>query len=309
MSYANSGKATTAIQEAMAGGVFEGNAHNAWLIFESGKPRNNPLNENQKTRSDFGCSNTLIDFLLARNDPRIDMFANLPNNNTEHVGFPYGMTQAEATPISVDEVSMPSNLIYAPQAPAFFMNYDEVCFILAEAWERGLYSGVGDAQTWYELGIDASMNMWNDILAITPTGWFRIDNNNTNVLPDPITDQQIADYKAESNVAWDAGNALKLIAEQKYIALYPQGLQAWFEWRRTDYPQELIKAYDEVSYSVGSVSGTYIFTPMIEPGNRGIPKRMTYPKDEFTLNQESINNAINAMGPDDFNNSTWWDPN
>jgi len=309
MSNVNSSKAGIVIQEAMDAGVFTSNADNAWLTFEAGKPRNNPLNENNKTRSDFACSKTLIDMLLIRNDPRVDMYGNLPNNNTEHVGFPYGMTNADATPILVDEVSMPSNLVYAPQAPAFFMNYDEVCFTLAEAANRGIYSGSGDAQTWYEDGISASMNMWNDILADTPTGWYRIDNNPTDVLPDPISVDAMTAYKADPMVAWGGGvDQGKLIAEQKYIALYPQGLQAWFEWRRTDYPSELIKGGQSVDYSVGAVSGTYTFEPMIDPGDRGIPKRMTYPTDEQTLNKANNDAAVDAQGADDFNTKTWWDP-
>ncbi|MCD4732187.1 MAG: SusD/RagB family nutrient-binding outer membrane lipoprotein, partial [Bacteroidales bacterium] len=244
MSNIKEGDATTAINEAMASGVFESNADNAQLIFETGKPNNNPLNENQKTRSDFAVSKTFIDFLVTRNDPRIDFYANTPNYNLDsvHVGFPYGMTNTDATPILVETVSMPGNCVYAPQAPAFYMNYAEVCFILAEAAERGIYSGGGDAKTWYEAGISASMNMWNDILAATPTGWKRIDGNDdivpyvTDILPDPIGD--ISSYLADPLVAWDGGvDQSKLIAEQKYIALYPQGLQAWFEWRRTGYPE------------------------------------------------------------------------
>lgn len=310
MSNVDESGAAAAIQAAIDadGGVFTSNADNAWLIFETGKPRNNPLNENNKTRSDFACSKTLIDMLLARNDPRVDMYGNLPNNNTEHVGFPYGMTNADATPILVDEVSMPSNLVYAPQAPAFFMNYDEVCFTLAEAANRGIY-GSG-AQGWYEDGISASMNMWNDILAITPTGWYRIDNNPTDVLPDPIAYDAITAYIEGQMVAWGGGveEQGKLIAEQKYIALYPQGLQAWFEWRRTDYPSELIKGGDVIDYTVGAVSGTYTFEPMIDPGSRGIPKRMTYPTDEQTLNKANNDAANTAQGPNSFNTKTWWDP-
>jgi hypothetical protein len=309
MSNVDESGAAAAIQEAINadGGVFTSNADNAWLIFETGKPRNNPLNENNKTRSDFACSKTLIDFLIARNDPRISFYGNYPNTSTEHVGFPYGMTNADATPISTDDVSMPSNLVYAPQAPAFFMNYDEVCFTLAEAAKRGIYGS--DAQGWYETGIGASMNMWNDILAITPTGWYRIDNNPTDVLPDPIADDAITAYKADPMVDWGGGvDQEKLIAEQKYIALYPQGLQAWFEWRRTDYPSELLKAYESVDYTVGAVSGTYTFEPMIDPGSRGIPKRMTYPTDEQTLNKANNDAANTAQGPNSFNTKTWWDP-
>jgi len=315
MSNIKEGDATTAINEAMASGVFESNADNAQLIFETGKPNNNPLNENQKTRSDFAVSKTFIDFLVTRNDPRIDFYANTPNYNLDsvHVGFPYGMTNTDATPILVETVSMPGNCVYAPQAPAFYMNYAEVCFILAEAAERGIYSSGGDAKTWYEAGISASMNMWNDILAATPTGWKRIDGNDdivpyvTDILPDPIGD--ISSYLADPLVAWDGGvDQSKLIAEQKYIALYPQGLQAWFEWRRTGYPEELIKIGDVITYTVGAVSGEYEFITLAPAAiTYGIPVRMTYPVEEQTLNSASYGAAVTEQGEDYFNTRTWWD--
>lgn len=308
MADVNPAAAKKAIEDGSAG-AFESNADNAWFYFVDGKPNNNPLNENQKTRSDFGVSKTLVDFLQARSDPRLRMFANEPNTAPgEFYGFPYGMTNGEATPISVDDVSMPSNLVYAPSAPGMYMNYDEVCFIMAEACAN--LGVAGSAEEWYYKGIEASMMMWNDILGMTPTGWYRIDGNQTTTLPDPITDAEMADYKAMPNVAWNAGNAAQLIAEQKYIALYPSGLQAWFEWRRTDYPKELITNGTTVDWEVaGGQSGTYTFTAMVEPGSRGIPKRMTYPADEQTLNGASYDAAVGAQGPDNFNTKTWWDPN
>lgn len=305
MSKVAAGNATTVINDAVAG-AFAGNADNAQFVFGTGKPNNNPLNENQKTRSDFGVSKTFIDFLGARNDPRIDFYANTPNTSDVHTGFPYGMTNTDATPILVDDVSMPGNCVYAPQAPGFLMNYAEVCFIMAEAVsELGV---AGDAQEWYEKGVKASMEMWNIILATTPTGWYRIDNNDTDILPDAIEEADMDTYLADPMVAWDAGNAAKLIAEQKYIALYPQGLQAWFEWRRTGYPEELIKLGDVITYEVGAVSGEYEFTSLAPADiTAGIPVRMTYPTEEQTLNGDSYDAAVTEQGTDYFNTRTWWD--
>jgi len=292
--------AAAVIIAAVASGVFESNDDNAQLIFETGKPNNNPLNENQKTRSDFAVSKTLIDFLMARNDPRIDFYANTPLTSDDHAGFPYGLEPEDATPILVDDASMPGNIVYAPQAPGFYMNYAEVCFIMAEA---------ENDQVWYEKGIDASMDMWNYLLSITPTGWYRIDNNDTDILPAPIDGAAMTAYKADPMVAWGGGvDHAKLIAEQKYIALYPQGLQAWFEWRRTGYPEELIKVGDVIDYTVGSISGTYTFISLApDPITYGIPVRMTYPTEEQTLNSGSYNIAVGAQGDDYFNTRTWWD--
>ncbi len=302
MSKVDAAGAKDAIEKALASGPFTSNDDNAVFSFIDGVPNNNPLNENQKIRSDFGVSKPLIDFLNGKSDPRIGFYANLPNNGTEYVGFPYGMTNTEATPISTDDVSMPGNIVYAPTAPAFFMLYDEVEFIKAEAYNS--LGVAGDAEQAYYNGIIASMDYWNYLASITPTGWYRIDANNTNVLPEPITSTQMDEYMASESVVWNAANAEELIGEQKYIALYPQGLQAWFEYNRTGYPAGvLILPGETISYTVGAISGEYTFTPLV--GNI-IPHRMTYPSEEQDLNGASYSAAVASQGADNFETYLWW---
>ena len=87
--------------------------------------------------------------------------------------------------------------------------------IQAEAAERSL-GGLTPSQAagFYNAGITASMNQWGvtDAAAITA-------------------------YLAQPAVAYKGGTAgLKQIALQKWIALYSDGGQAWFEWRRTCTP-------------------------------------------------------------------------
>ena len=301
MSKADPTGAANAITAALNAGVFESMDDNAVFTYINGVPNNNPLNENQKTRQDFAVSKVLIDFLNAKNDPRIGFYANKPINSEDYIGFPYGMTPTEATPLSTTDHSMPGNIVYAPTAPAFFMLYSEVEFIKAEAY--ALLGVGGDAKIAYENGIKASMNYWNYLQSITPTGWERIDNNNTNILPDPITDTQIDDYIASEGVAWNAGDAVKLIGEQKYIALYPQGLQAWFEYNRTGYPAILIQPGQTVEYGEGQ---TYTFSPLIVPADGHTPHRMYYPPEEQSLNLDSYSAAVAAQGTDEFSTKLWW---
>lgn len=48
-------------------------------------------------------------------------------------------------------------------------------------------------------------------------------------------------YITTGNVAWNASDSqeakLKKIITQKWIALYPDGFEAWSEFRRTGYPE------------------------------------------------------------------------
>ncbi len=272
---------------------------NAQFPFLGGVPNNNPLNENQKTRQDFACSKTLINLMNGFIDPRLPFFANKPVDDPEgpFIGFPYGMTQDEATPLATPGFSMPGNCVYAPQSPGMLMNYDEVCFIIAEAANNGWISE--DAGTWYENGIKASMMMWNGIKDNVMTDFFRIDDaGGSRTWPESITEIQMNDYLLQSDVKWDAGNADYLLAAQKYIALYPQGLQGWFEYNRTGMPALFLPGEYDAEYD-------YTFTPLEDVGGQ-IPLRMEYPSEEQTLNGASYDAAVGIQGADLQSTRLWW---
>jgi hypothetical protein len=89
-------------------------------------------------------------------------------------------------------------------------------------------------------------------------------------------------------VAYQAGVAgLRQIAQQKYIALYMDGADAWFEWRRTCVPSTIVPGPDATL--------TYV------------PRRLEYPTTEATTNKESLDAAIADQGPDDLGTRVWWD--
>lgn len=103
------------------------------------------------------------------------------------------------------------------------MSYSEVCFLLAEAFERKL--GTGNAKEMYENGIKASFreygvlnNVDNYLTSAAKNGW------GTSAKYDDATS--------------DAGNTnLEKIMTQKYIALYPDmSIQVWNDKRRLNLP-------------------------------------------------------------------------
>ncbi|WP_149244397.1 SusD/RagB family nutrient-binding outer membrane lipoprotein [Dyadobacter sp. 32] len=82
---------------------------------------------------------------------------------------------------------------------------------------------------------------------------------------------------------------MEQIATQKYIALYPNVFEAWNEWRRTGYPRIWVGAMQ------GSTGGK-------------IPRRMTYPIDEFSKNEANLREAIKGLsGGDELVSKVWWD--
>ena len=90
-------------------------------------------------------------------------------------------------------------------------------------------------------------------------------------------------------MAYDPARGEELIAVQKWIALYSNGMEAYSEVRRTGYPQ-------------------------LKPGphalnvNDGkIPARIAYPGTEQTTNGEALAAAIAAQGGgNDYKTPMWW---
>jgi hypothetical protein len=83
----------------------------------------------------------------------------------------------------------------------------EVNFILAEAAQKGW--SVGDAKTFYEAGVKASLTTWG-------------------------VGSSATSYLGTKGVSYDG--TLKQIMEQKWIASWTAATEAWFDYRRTGFP-------------------------------------------------------------------------
>lgn len=91
---------------------------------------------------------------------------------------------------------------------ARLISYAEVCFILAEAAQKGW--SVGSQQEWYEKGVEASFDTWG-------------------------VESDYTAYMEEDGVAYDG--TLEQIMVQKWIANWTVAHESWCDWRRTGYPE------------------------------------------------------------------------
>lgn len=258
--------AETAFTEALAAGPMESNADNALFTYLSNVPNNNPIHNAYLDRDDFAVSKPLVDLLKAKNDPRLSAYASQTESDAvaDYVGFVYGLAQGQAAAVPRSEFSRPSQEVRSADFPAIFMLYDEVEFLKAEAAELGWITGV--PQTFYANAIEASMNYWG------------------------ITDQNaINTYIANNPYSYP-----QEFGEQKWLAMYLQGIQGWAEWRRLDFSGVLVPPES------GKLGVTF-------PTDIAI--RYPYPTDEKNLNQENVSTAIENQGwaEDDQGRRVWWD--
>jgi SusD/RagB-like outer membrane lipoprotein len=274
--------AAAQVQAALAapGGVFSSNADMAQFSWPGDGVYNNPWSVNFQSRDDHRMSQTLMNVMLAANDPRIPIWAQpTVADPTKYAGMPNGLTQATAQ--AYFNTSSRPGKIFWPGAntagvtggtgvstASYLMTYAEVAFLEAEAAIRGVGGlGAGQAAGFYNAGITASMNQWG------------------------VTDAtKISAFLANSGIALQTGTAGQTqIATQEWVALFTDGTQAWSLWRRTCAPLTL------------------------KPGPFAIintvPRRFEYSDTEKAVNASSLSAALAQMGAtnDDFTTRMYWD--
>ncbi len=208
ISNVNETLASTHIIEVLQGGkIMESNDDNAYFWWPGAAPYKEPWQEDSETRDDHGMCNTLVDTLIAFDDPRRHSIADT-NAHGAYVGIPAGAKESSIPPL--ENISRPGAM-YRQNPAGFtpFMRYAEVLFIKAEAAQRGFTND--DAKTLYEEGIRQSM----------------YENGITD-------DEEINEYIESEKVAYT--NDVKQIYLQKWICLFKDGHEAWAECRRTDIP-------------------------------------------------------------------------
>lgn len=196
----------TAVEEAVAEGVFASAADNALLQYEGSQPNTNPLHEDLviSGRNDFIPANTIVDLMNGLSDPRSDNYFT-DQIDGAYLGGEYGYSNAYSNYSHINDD------IQVATFPGILITYSEVQFYLAEAAERA-YSVDGTAESFYNAAITASFNYWGT--------------------------SGVEGYLAQSNVAYATadGDWKEKIGNQAYIALYTRGLTAYNTFRRLDYP-------------------------------------------------------------------------
>ncbi len=173
------------------------------------------------------------------------------------------------------------------------MTAAEVYFLRAEAALRN-WEGAGDAQTNYEQGISISFQQ----RGANGASSYITDNTSTPAdYVDPVTPANNIEALSDATIAWDAGdsNEMKLekIITQKWIAMFPEGQEAWTEYRRTGYP----RIFPVVSNQSGGIVDTDIQI-----------RRIPFVDSELSTNAMGVAAAVSLLGgPDNAGTRVWWD--
>ncbi|MCM4168432.1 hypothetical protein KCTC52924_02004 [Arenibacter antarcticus] len=251
-------KATKMAKEAIESGVFESEGDNAFMEYEASAPNTNPIWNDlvESGRADYVAANTLVNTMNKLDDPRRDDYFAQNQGEGVYIGGTYGgagNTHGNST--------IYNERFEDPTLEGVLIDYSEVEFLIAEAAARGYISK--NAQTHYNKAITSSIIYWGG------------------------TEVEANTYIVQPEVQYIPSLWKERIGEQKWIALYNRGFEAWSSWRKLDFPQ-LPNAVEE---------------------DIPVPLRYTYPTTEATLNGDMWKAASSAIGGDEQQTPIFWDVN
>jgi len=279
-------------EAAVAGGVLTDLSDDAYLQ-SSGVNYNGYLR--QSGWNEFRMSETMESYLVGYDDPRLSKFWQPAVNTGEYKGVRNGMNVAEivAAENEPDNTSGPSDYLLPENAsttPSTVMYTAEAYFLRAEGTLNGWDMG-GTAQEFYEKGIEMSLRTWG----VTDDVVIAAYTNSTNT---PMAPGGYFNSPAVATIpvkfAADAATQREQIGTQKWIALFPEGHEAWASFRRSGYP----KMYPLVhSDNPDAPVGTFI-------------KRIPFLNYDRDRNGAAVEAAEQLLGgPDKISTRLWWDVN
>lgn len=275
-------------------GVMASNDDDALLQSTNGVQIHNPLQVICFNFDDVRMGANMESFLTGFKDPRLPFMFNKAVADNNYHGIRNGITITNkalyTTPFSTLNVQSTT--------PIRWMSAAEMYFLKAEGAVRGWNMG-GTAQNFYQSGIQMSFDQWGagssanyiaDSLS-KPAAYIDPSNSSNNVTGGTNLSTTIIKWKES-----DAMPAkLEKIATQKWIAMYPDGQEAWSEFRRTHYPKVFPVV---VNNSAGIInSATQI-------------RRLPFPQSEYQSNAKGVGTGVAALGgPDNGATKLWWDKN
>lgn len=247
---------------------------------------------------DLRMGATLDSYMNGYNDPRLSTYFNTTTDGN-YRGIRAGMANTVSKDayapepdgtltglFSVPNVTSISNVVWMLASESYFLR--------AEGALRGWSMG-DTAENLYRKGIETSFAEHDAKGAST----YLEDNTLTPAdYTDPVTPAYSIDARGDITIAWNEGDGfeknLERIITQKYIALYPNGQEAWTEFRRTGYPK--------------------VFPVCVNESNGGCVdtetqiRRLAFPQSEYNTNREQLDKGIALLGgPDNPGTKLWWD--
>lgn len=297
------GRAKTEAEAAVAAGVMTGSPGDDALVQRSTKGSDGNGLSIMSDWNEFRMSASMESVLKGYNDPRLPVYflpavgsgtyeglrnglsvvqlgldANKADNNS-HVGARWASPSAGGIP---DYLSTPQNVMAT--AEAYFLRAEGAML----GWNMN-----GNAKDLYNEGITNSLAQWGVTDAT-------IVNNYINSTNTPVAPGDYLNSPAMTNIpvkfGTDPAVQREQIATQKWLALFPDGMEAWADYRRS----HILKLYPVVNSDNPDITNTS--TQWI--------RRIPFLLSETQNNGAAVEAAVPLLnGPDKVTTPLWWDKN
>ncbi len=266
--------------------IFTSNDDNATIKYSGVAPYRSTFSttkESDFTTNSYHISEQMVKLTVEYNevglqsyyDPRLDIWA--VSGSEGWKGAIAGCLPEDRNKSNSGAARLNFPVLARPDCQVFYMDYAEVNFILAEmALKNEIAGGETAARSFYESGVRASLEKW------APLGQY-------SDRPCTITAEDIDKYMSSKLANWDLNDDhAKLIGEQKWLALFWTGMEAYHEVRRTGYP--------ELKIGNGTEYNDYEF-----------PQRFGYPNTTVANNRANVDEALKRMGGENnMRTPIWW---
>ena len=274
-------------------GVIESSAENIQI---SGKGYQNPL-AGVAGWGETYMGATMASVLNGYEDPRISIYyspATLTDHTEEYLGVPQGVYAKDGDPNYYQSYSFINTKTIAASTPAVLLTAAEVWLLRAEASLRGINPKSESAKQCYETGVKASFDQWGAGDASLYLASKGKPTDYINYAAGPGKDMKaLITTTPDFDDAANQEEQLEKIITQKWIACWPEGMEAWTEQRRTGYPK-LFKVQTNNS------NGTIDTDIMI--------RRLPFSQDDAKKDPEQYKNLCTALGgADNGGTRLWWD--
>lgn len=134
---------------------------------------------------------------------------------------------------------------------------------------------------------------------VTSSAYINDDISTPAAYTDPLNAKNNAPSPSGITIKWDESatmeQKLERIITQKWIANFPEGQEAWSEFRRTGYP----KLFPVANNNSGGLISTDVQI-----------RRLPFSPNEYTTNNAEVTKAIQLLSTpkDDGSTRLWWDP-
>lgn len=250
----------------------------------------NPIATISGAWGDVRMSADMESIMGGYNDPRLPVFF---KTSKQFPGQYKGVRTGIEIAAKADHVDFSEIGPIVNSKEIVLMTTAEVYLLRAEGALRGWNMG-GTAQSLYELGIT------NSFAQHGVSGVAAYIADNTKTAKDYVDPNFPVNNGAALNtvtVAWDAAasNEVKLqkIITQKWIAGFPEGQEAWSEYRRTGYPKLLPVLKNTSGGKISSALGV---------------RRVNFVQSEKDGNPGGVATGLSKLGgPDTGGTRLWWD--